>query len=445
MADLVRKRNEELARILHQLSWSPERLAREVNLVLPAGLSISLTAPYKWRDRGMVPRAPHDLTVCEVLSRAVGIAVTYEQLWGRMGSNRGAKVLSARLLTDPWTADTAQLALREAGAQAAPVRLTDLFRGGELAAAVEHWSSPPPPLTGGEGALRVTGGQLTDLRLGYHGKRRLAQACGGGLVLEPARAELAMAGKLLELGGYADDERLGRALYGAAGRLARLVGWAAADLGQEAAAQRSYVAALRAAHAAGRPRLAMSVVGSLAVQVTYQGAGRGLDPAALLGRALAAVGDRLSQRQRARQLGRLALARARSGQRAGAEAAAEEAFALLGAEGGWRRAELLGLVGGAYLFLDEHEQARPMLTEAVAGAAGARSRALLLIRLAGSWQRTGEAVRAAEAADQARRLAAGMQSQVVARALRELDGRPGQGAAPAVPGRWAEFGQEGLG
>ncbi|MCX4749031.1 hypothetical protein OG455_26580 [Kitasatospora sp. NBC_01287] len=421
MADLARKRNEELARILHQLSWSPERLAREVNQVLPPGLSLSQTAPYKWRDRGMVPRAPHDHAVCEVLSRAVGIAVTYEQLWGPMGSNRGAKVLSARLLTDPWTADTAQTALREAGAQAAPVRLTDLFRGGELADAVEHWAALPPPLTGGEGALRVTEGQLADLRLGYQGKRRLAQACGGGLVLEPARAELLMAGKLLELGGYAGEEGLGRALYGAAGRLARLVGWAAADLGQEAAAQRAYVAALRAAHAAGEPQLAMSVVGALAVQVTHQGAGRGLDPAALLARALAAVGDKLTVGQHVRQLGRLALALAGVGQRAGAEAAAEQAFALLAGEGGRRRAELLGLVGGAYLLLEEHELARPMLGEAASATGGARARALLLIRLADSWLRTGDRGPALAAADQARLLAAGMQSQVVARMLREFD------------------------
>ena len=57
MADLERRRNEELARILHQLGWSPERLARELNAALPPGLAISSTAPYKWRDRGMVPRA----------------------------------------------------------------------------------------------------------------------------------------------------------------------------------------------------------------------------------------------------------------------------------------------------------------------------------------------------------------------------------------------------
>ncbi|MCC9311175.1 hypothetical protein LN042_29640 [Kitasatospora sp. RB6PN24] len=427
MADLARIRNEELARILHQLAWSPERLAREVNLVLPPGMAISQTAPYKWRDRGMVPRSPHDQAVCEVLSRAVGIAVTYEQLWGRMGSHRGAKALSARLLTDPWTADTAQIALHEAGLQVAPVRLTDLFRGDELARAARHWSAPPPPLTGGSGALRVTADQLNDLRASCAGLRRLGRACGGGLVLESARAELAMVGKLLELGGYAEDEPLGRALYGAAGRLARLVGWAGADLGQEAAAQRAYVAALRAAHVAGEPQLAVSVVGSLAVQLTYYGAGRGLDPAQLLGSALAAAGATLAPQQRARQLGRLALAHGRNGDQEAAEATADQAWTVLPRDAA--RAELAGLVGCAHLFLDDHKRARPMLTEAVAGLTAARARALLLVRLADSYRRTGDTGRAAAAADQARGLAAGMQSGLVARVLREFDGpRSGGGA-----------------
>ncbi|MFE0457685.1 hypothetical protein ACFW1A_00280 [Kitasatospora sp. NPDC058965] len=428
MADLARIRNEELARILHQLAWSPERLAREVNLVLPPGLAISQTAPYKWRDRGMVPRAPHDQAVCEVLSRAVGIAVTYEQLWGRMGSQRGAKVLSARLLTDPWTADTAQIALREAGLQVAPVRLTDLFRGDELARAALHWAAPPPPVTGGTGALAVTEAQLADLRRSCQGKRRLARACGGGLVLEPARAELAMVGKLLELGDYAEQPELGRQLYAVAGRLARLVGWAGADLGQEAAAQRAYVAALRAAHVAGEPSLGVSVVGSLAVQLAYHGAGRGLDPAELLDTALAAAGSRLTPGQQARQLGRLALAHGRNGDRAAAERAAEQAFAALPADGD--RAELAGLVGGAWLFLAEHERARPLLAEAVAGVTTARARALLLVRLADSYRRTGDVERATAMARRARELAAGMQSGLVARVLRELDGALHAGAGP---------------
>ncbi|WP_035806151.1 hypothetical protein [Kitasatospora mediocidica] len=425
MSDLARKRNEELARILHQLAWNPERLAREVNLVLPADLAISSTAPYKWRDRGMVPRAPHDQAVCEVLSRAVGIAVTYQQLWGRMGSRRGAKALSPQLLTDPWTADTAQTALREAAAEAGPVRLTDLFRGDELALAARHWASPPPPVTGGEGALRIAPEQLADLRISHDSKRRLEQSCGGGLVLTPAKAELSMVGKLLELGSYAWDEPLGRGLYGAAGRLARLVGWADYDMGNEAAAQRAFVAALRAAHVSGDPRLGVSVVGCLAVQATDGPAGRGLDTVAMLDTALRAAEGSLSAGERALQLGRIARAHGRRGERAGAEQAAEQAFAALADEPheGQRRADLDGMVGEAHLFLGDHERARVLLASAVRELTPerARAKALLMVRLADSYRRTGEPGQAAPIADRARRLAAGMQSARVARALRDFD------------------------
>ncbi|MGW4378571.1 hypothetical protein [Kitasatospora sp. NPDC004531] len=423
MADLVRKRNDELARILHQLGWSPERLAREVNAVLPPGMAISSTAPYKWRDRGMVPRSPHDQTVCEVLGRSVGIAVTYEQLWGKMGSHRGAKMLSPRLLTDPWTADTAQTALREAGADGAPVRLTDLFRGDELEQAARHWASPPPPVTGGEGALRIAPEQLADLRLSYESKQRLERAYGGGLILDLAKAELAMVGKLLELGSY--DEPLGRELYGAASRLARLVGWANYDMGNDAAAQRAFVAALRAAHVSGDSRLGVGVVGCLAVQATYNSGGRGLDPVAMLSTALRAADGELTPRDRALQLGRIARAHGRKGEQISAEAVAERAFRVLegldGHDQEW--ADLEGMVGEGFLLLGDHEQARGLLRSAIENltAERARVKALLMVRLADSYRRTGEREDAEHTADLARRLAAGMQSARVARALREFD------------------------
>ncbi|MFI6847437.1 hypothetical protein ACIBJD_22815 [Kitasatospora sp. NPDC050467] len=486
MADLERRRNEELARILHQLGWNPERLAREVNLTLPPGLAISSTAPYKWRDRGMVPRSPHDQTVCEVLGRALGIAVTYEQLWGRMGGNRGAKILSPHLLTDPWTADTAQTALREAATDAGPVRLTDLFRGADLDQAARRLTTPPPPVGGGEGALRIDPGLVGDLGLSHRSKQRLERACGGGLVLGPARAELAMVAKLLELGGY--DERLGRALYGTAARFARLAGWAAYDLGHEAAAQRAFVAALRAAHLSGDLRLGVGVVGCLVVLATQSTGGRGLDARGLdavgaLAGALEAAGDALGPADRALQLGRIARAHGRRGEPAEARAAAELAFAELDgrvgagrpggkdfagpggqdfagpdgraggldrgavvgpAEGtgaasmaadgyGQVRADLAGMVGEGHLFLGDHRRAQALLTEAVAGLGDgrARARALLMVRLADSQRRTGRHGEAAATADRARALAAGMQSERVARALRDFDvasraGLPGE-------------------
>ncbi|MGW6915539.1 hypothetical protein ACWGB8_17230 [Kitasatospora sp. NPDC054939] len=433
MADLERRRNEELARILHQLGWSPERLAREVGLALPPSLAISSTAPYKWRDRGMVPRSPHDQAVCEVLGRALGIAVTYEQLWGPMGSNRGAKILSPGLLTDPWTADTARTALRETATGAGPVRLTDLLRGAELDRATRHLASPPPAVDGGGGALRIAPEMPGDLLHSYRGKLRLARACGGGLVLGPARAELGMVAKLLELGSY--DEKSGRELYGAASRLARLVGRAGDDLGHDAAAQRAFAAALRAAHLADEPRLAVAAAGGLLAQATRGPGGR--EPAAvgMLTALLAAAEsapEPLTPAERARQLGRIARAHGRRGEEAEAERAAGRALAA-GAQGeGAALAE--GLVGEAYLYLGAPLRARPLLAAAVDGLGPGRARvkALLMVRLADAHRRTGNRGEAARIADRARALAAGMQSERVAAALHDFDaavrGRDGRGA-----------------
>ncbi|MER6302734.1 hypothetical protein ABT247_24715 [Kitasatospora sp. NPDC001539] len=423
MADLQRRRNEELARILHQLGWSPERLAREVSLALPPGLAISSTAPYKWRDRGMVPRSPHDQTVCEVLSRTLGIAVTYEQLWGRMGGHRGAKILSPRLLTDPWTADTAQTALREAATDAGPVRLTDLFRSADLDHAAERLASAPPPVGGGEGALRVDPGLVGELGLSFRSKQRLERSCGGGLVLGPTRAELAMLAKLLELGAY--DERLGRELYGTASRLARLAGWAAYDLGHDAAAQRAFVAALRAAHVSGDPRLGVAGLGALVVLATQAGGGRGLDAVTALRTALEAHGPVLSATSRARQLGRISRAHARWGEAEQAEEAAARAFAELDGVPGTEeaRADLAGMVGEGRLALGRCRMAKPLLAEAVAGLGPgrARSKALLMVRLAEAHRRLGDQREAARTVAQARALAAGMQSERLAKALRDFD------------------------
>ncbi|MED7953297.1 hypothetical protein [Streptomyces sp. BE303] len=449
MADLERRRNEELARILHQLGWNPERLAREVNLALPARLAISSTAPYKWRDRGMVPRSPHDQAVCEVLSRTLGIAVTYEQLWGRMGGHRGAKILSPRLLTDPWTADTAQTALREAATDAGPVRLADLFRDSDLAEAARRLTTPPPPVAGGDGVLRIAPGLVGELDLGYRSKLRLERSCGGGLVLGPARAELAMVAKLLELGAY--DEPLGRALYGAASRLAGLAGWAAYDLGHEAAAQRAFAAALRAAHVSGEHGQGVAVVGGLVVLATQGAGGRGPDVVTVLAEAVAAAGDALGPADRALQFGRIARAYGRRGHGDALAEAAERAFTELGAVGVGTaagagravaggaeadghgggdgagpdevRADLAGMVGEGYLFLGDHRRAQALLAEAVAGLGPdrARARALLMVRLADSRRRTGDTASAIATADEARALAAGMQSERVARALRDID------------------------
>lgn len=81
------------------------------------------------------------------------------------------------------------------------------------------------------------------------------------------------------------------------------------------------------------------------------------------------------------------------------------------------------MVGEGHLFLGEYRRAQELLTGAVAalGPGRSRARALLMVRLAESQRLAGAASEAVRTADRARALAAGMQSERVARALRGID------------------------
>ncbi|WP_377271479.1 hypothetical protein [Peterkaempfera sp. SMS 1(5)a] len=426
MADLSPRQNYELVRILSHLGWGPERLAAEVNAVVGDQAAINKTTPYHWRDRGRVPRPPYDQVVCDVLSRALGIAVTYQQLWAAMGPARGARTISAHLLTDDWTPQFARAALTEATASGAPVRLqrpADLFRPDDLRLVARQWAGSDCPAPVGGGPLRVDLSHVAELRSSSDSKHRLEMAFGGGLVLDPARRELGVVIKLLELGAY--DEKTGRELYGVAARLARLAGWAAADGCDEAAAQRCFVAALRAAHVSGDVRMGASVMGCLAAQATYL-PDRERDAVTLLSMALEAAEGVDTPGERALQYGRMARALGRLGERPTAEAMADRAFAEFGAadEGDPQQlADLQRMVGESYLFLGRWRSARGLLSSAASGIAPERSRAkaLALVRLAECCLNEGRSEEAAQAADQARQLAAGMLSVRVATALKDFD------------------------
>ncbi|MFD0528260.1 hypothetical protein ACFQ1I_16120 [Kitasatospora arboriphila] len=272
-------------------------------------------------------------------------------------------------------------------------------------------------------ALRIAPEQLADLRLSYESKRRLERAYGGGLILDLAKAELAMVGKLLELGAY--DEKLGRELYGAAGRLARLVGWANYDMGNDAAAQRAFVAALRAAHVSGDPRLGVGVVGCLAVQATYNSGGRGLDAVAMLSTALRAADEVLTPvNGRCSSAGspvptggrasRSAPRPSPSGPSRRSTVSTTTPTSVPTSPEWWVRCTSSWGTSSVRSGCSARRSPRCL-------AERARTRALLMVRLAEACWRTGEREEAARIADEARLLAAGMQSARVARALRAFD------------------------
>ncbi|MFE2936882.1 sporulation protein [Streptomyces sp. NPDC059278] len=144
--------------------------------------------------------------------------------------------------------------------------------------------SPAVPATGVTG---VTTSDISPLRVGHSDVSKLREAAqdarrwdskyGGGdwrssMVPECLRVDAAP----LLLGSYSDE--VGRALFGAAAELTRLAGWMAFDTGQQEAAQRYYIQALRLARAAADVPLGGYVLASMSLQATYRGfADEGVD------------------------------------------------------------------------------------------------------------------------------------------------------------------------
>ncbi|MFE9863007.1 sporulation protein [Streptomyces sp. NPDC005506] len=136
---------------------------------------------------------------------------------------------------------------------------------------------PGPDSVNDISPLRVGHSDVTKLREAAQDARRWDSKYGGGdwrssMVPECLRVDAAP----LLLGSYSDE--VGRALFGAAAELTRLAGWMAFDTGQQEAAQRYYIQALRLARAAADVPLGGYVLASMSLQATYRGfADEGVD------------------------------------------------------------------------------------------------------------------------------------------------------------------------
>ncbi|NXY98948.1 sporulation protein [Streptomyces sp. BR123] len=172
---------------------------------------------------------------------------------------------------------------------------------------------------------RVGHSDVGKLREAAEDARRWDSKYGGGdwrssMVPECLRVDAAP----LLLGSYSDE--VGRALFGATAELTRLAGWMAFDTGQQEAAQRYYIQALRLARAAADVPLGGYVLASMSLQATYRDfPDEGVDL------AQAAV-ERNRGLATARTMSFFRLIEARAHAKAGDSAAAE---AALRASEGW--------------------------------------------------------------------------------------------------------------
>ncbi|WP_421107382.1 MFS transporter [Streptomyces sp. NEAU-S77] len=300
--------NEKLGTVLALAGISNAGLARRVNdLGAQRGLTLRYdkTSVARWVSKGMVPQgaAPH--LIAAAIGSKLGRPVPLHEI-GLADADPAPEVglafprdigQAVRSATELYRLD---LAGRRGGvgiwqslagsfavsAYATPASRwlispadTSVARGPEDAedAAAGAGASG----TGGSGAdplpQRVGHSDVTKLREAAEDARRWDSKYGGGdwrssMVPECLRVDAAP----LLLGSYSDE--VGRSLFGATAELTRLAGWMAFDTGQQEAAQRYYIQALRLARAAADVPLGGYVLASMSLQATYRGfADEGVD------------------------------------------------------------------------------------------------------------------------------------------------------------------------
>ncbi|MEU7038012.1 MFS transporter [Streptomyces sp. NPDC046237] len=293
--------NEKLGTVLALAGISNAGLARRVNdLGAQRGLTLRYdkTSVARWVSKGMVPQgaAPH--LIAAAIGQKLGRPVPLHEI-GLADADPAPEVGLAfprdvgeavRSATELYRLD---LAGRRAGGGGIWHSLAGSFAVSAYATPASRWLITPadssvervlgpvegPAAEGPETGphARVGHSDVAKLREAAEDARRWDSKYGGGdwrssMVPECLRVDAAP----LLLGSYSDE--VGRALFGATAELTRLAGWMAFDTGQQEAAQRYYIQALRLARAAADVPLGGYVLASMSLQATYRGfADEGVD------------------------------------------------------------------------------------------------------------------------------------------------------------------------
>lgn len=241
-----------LTACLKRLSWSPERLAREINRSRGEG-TISDKAPYNWL-KGSVPRREIPHVVAGILSEKLGEPVTVRDLWP---DKFGAALVEKAPIP-------VQRSSAEEFAHGSP--------DDRVTTAVDWLVGTAPSLAGQARGEEADPGIVAELEARSVRLRRLDDERGGRLVMDWAVQELCWARKLIAECSYDRETEL--RLHRAAAELAQLAGWMAVDLGMPGRSERYLLAALRSAHTAGDRALAGHIISCLSYRSTWNGHGQ---------------------------------------------------------------------------------------------------------------------------------------------------------------------------
>ena len=277
--------NEKLGAILALAGISNAGLARRVNdLGAQRGLTLRYdkTSVARWVTKGMVPQgaAPH--LIAAAISGKLGRPVPLHEI-GLADTDPAPEIGLAFPRDVPAAVESATALYRldvtpgkgiwqslagsfAVSAYAGPVSRW-LICQADASVAREAQNTQEHP---GAPGVRVGHSDVSKLREAAEEARRWDSKYGGGdwrssMVPECLRTDAAP----LLLGSYSDE--VGRSLFRATAELTRLAGWMAFDTGQQEAAQRYYIQALRLARAAADVPLGGYVLASMSLQATYRG------------------------------------------------------------------------------------------------------------------------------------------------------------------------------
>lgn len=249
---------------LHEIGLADADPAPEVGLAFP-------------RDVGAAVRSATDLYRLDLAGRRGGGGI-WQSLAGSFSVSAYATPASRWLISPADSSVAREPVTREAVPGAAPPEGLPAPPGAHVGGVPAQPpretppQTPPPPAPAAPdagGPQRVGHSDVTKLREAAEDARRWDSKYGGGdwrssMVPECLRVDAAP----LLLGSYTDE--VGRALFGATAELTRLAGWMAFDTGQQEAAQRYYIQALRLARAAADVPLGGYVLASMSLQATYR-------------------------------------------------------------------------------------------------------------------------------------------------------------------------------
>ncbi len=140
-----------------------------------------------------------------------------------------------------------------------------ILGAGAATAAANQWlTADPAQMASALGGGRIDAALVSCLEARLPALRQMDHTLGGGCVRTVVDAELRLVTDLLSSGSYA--EPIGQRLFAVAAELGRIAGWASCDAGRHAAAERYWMAGLRAAHVAGDRGIGANILKSMSLQ-----------------------------------------------------------------------------------------------------------------------------------------------------------------------------------